>query len=187
MKEELRNQGKIQRQSLSEKEWLEKSRLIQEKLVCEPLYQQAKVILCYVHTDREVRTDFIIQQALVSGKTVCLPQVRWQERQLIASRIYSLDEIDHQGVVPRGIRLRPINSQELDLVITPGVLFDVFGNRIGMGGGFFDRFFKEITTKTKKVALAFSFQVRETCLPVGQDDVPVDIIVTEEKVYYPGY
>ncbi|HPP13474.1 MAG TPA: 5-formyltetrahydrofolate cyclo-ligase, partial [bacterium] len=160
MKNKLREETLQERQTLEEQTWLEKSRLIQQRLLSEPLFQQAKSLLCYAHMDREVRTDLILTQALQDGKIVCLPYVLWRKRQLVAGRIFSLKEIALDRAVPRPVPLRPVDPQELDLIIVPGVVFDTAGNRIGLGGGFYDSFLKEVSREVKKVALAFRFQVK---------------------------
>jgi len=51
-----------------------------------------------------------------------------------------------------------------------------------MGGGFYDRFLKNISEKTKKIALAFEFQVLNEKLPVDENDIKVDIIITEKRI-----
>ena len=74
-----------------------------------------------------------------------------------------------------------IEPNQIDCVIVPGVAFDKNCNRIGMGGGFYDRFLK--LTHAKKIALAFDFQITEN-LPTENFDVAVDMIITERRNFY---
>ncbi len=136
--------------------------------------------------DREVRTDLILDTALKSGKIVCLPFVQWQEKILLPGRIFSAEEIVSSRGVPCPAQLRFISPEQLDIVVVPGVVFDIYGNRIGQGGGFYDRFFRQMRKKILKVALAFSFQVKTFPLPVDGNDIPVDVIITEENIYQPA-
>jgi 5-formyltetrahydrofolate cyclo-ligase len=78
--------------------------------------------------------------------------------------------------------LRSFEKEKIDIVIVPGVVFDIYRNRIGMGGGFYDRFLKNISEETKKIALAFEFQVLNEKLPVDENDVKVDVIITEGRI-----
>ena len=68
----------------------------------------------------------------------------------------------------------------IDLVIVPGTAFDTAGHRIGMGGGFYDRFLQY--TSVSKVALAYECQIFGS-LPVEEHDQQVDYIFTENKIY----
>ena len=62
----------------------------------------------------------------------------------------------------------------------PGIVFDKEGRRIGYGLGYYDKFLKK-TPKAVKIGLAFDFQVVDQ-IPREMHDVPVDVIVTEERV-----
>ncbi len=68
-----------------------------------------------------------------------------------------------------------ISPEELELIIVPGVAFDFQKNRVGYGGGYFDRFL--IKTRAYKIAPAFDFQIFNN-LPVGPNDVKMDLIIT---------
>ena len=82
----------------------------------------------------------------------------------------------------------PDSSEEtapggIDLAICPGVAFDGRGTRLGMGGGYYDRFLPECGNAAVILA-AFEAQHAE-CLPREETDIPMDWIVTEEAVYRP--
>lgn len=69
-------------------------------------------------------------------------------------------------------------SDELDLVLVPGVAFDFSGNRIGYGKGFYDRFLKDIPRHVR-FGLAYRFQVLES-VPSHETDVKIGRIITED-------
>ena len=75
-----------------------------------------------------------------------------------------------------------IDPKKIDCVIVPGVAFDVHGKRLGMGGGYYDRFLK-LTENAKKISLAFDFQLVEN-VPTESHDMPVDIIITEKQIIF---
>lgn len=68
---------------------------------------------------------------------------------------------------------------ELDLLLIPGVAFDRTGNRMGRGGGFYDRMLTAY--HTIRVGLCFDFQCLET-IPVEEHDIKMDLIVTDTQI-----
>ncbi len=75
-----------------------------------------------------------------------------------------------------------INPEILDIVITPGVVFDEEGYRIGYGGGFYDKLFEKIEDRVVKIAIGFELQVIDK-VPRDSYDKAVDYLITEEKIY----
>lgn len=145
-------------------------------------YKNSKIIFTYFHFDREVKTDLIIKKSFENNKIICLPYIDWKKRILIPSQINSIDEIEMNKKIPVPKFLREVKREIIDLVIVPGVAFDIYKNRIGMGGGFYDRFLKNLSENVLKVALSFEFQILKEKLPVSECDVKVDLIITEERI-----
>jgi 5-formyltetrahydrofolate cyclo-ligase len=77
--------------------------------------------------------------------------------------------------------LHRVDPLEIDMVVVPGVAFDMARNRIGYGGGYYDRFLCTLRPDCLKVAVAFELQVFDS-IPAASYDIPVDIIVTEERI-----
>ncbi len=72
----------------------------------------------------------------------------------------------------------PIGSiEQMDLVILPAIAFDVCGNRLGRGGGYYDKFLRNVGIP--KLGLAYSFQILDK-VPVEKHDIKVDYIFTED-------
>jgi 5-formyltetrahydrofolate cyclo-ligase len=76
----------------------------------------------------------------------------------------------------------PAPVQKIDMVIVPLVAFDVLGNRVGYGKGFYDRFLKECRSDCKKIGLSF-FAPAEEFSDVEEHDVPLDACYTPDDVY----
>jgi len=184
MKNKIRKQILQKRKNLSEFEWQEKSIIIQKKFLSSKFYKDSKIILSYFHFNREVKTDLIIETALKEKKIICIPKNDWQNFRIIPGMISSLEEINKNSFVPEPLFLREIPKEQIELIIVPGVVFDIYCNRIGMGKGFFDRFLASLPNHTFKVSLAFEFQVLKYKLPVEPWDIKVDFIITEEKEYF---
>ena len=77
-----------------------------------------------------------------------------------------------------------MNVEDLDLVMVPGVGFDVRGARMGHGKGYYDKLLEHARTDTPLIALAFECQMFEE-IPVAGHDVFMDKVITEDHVY-PG-
>jgi len=75
-----------------------------------------------------------------------------------------------------------VKPSEIDLIIVPGAGFDLQGNRLGYGGGFYDRFFMLLNPLTPRVALGFQCQVIEQ-VPVDKHDIKMTMLITENEVY----
>lgn len=82
----------------------------------------------------------------------------------------------------------PSKQEAYILMILPGAVFDRKGNRIGYGGGFYDRFLARIEQTVYKLAIAFECQVIESdSIPLEPHDVQVDTIITEKAVHVEKY
>jgi 5-formyltetrahydrofolate cyclo-ligase len=163
---------------------LEKSRksgIIRDKLFSEEEFKQAKVVMFYVSLKDEVDTCFMIDEALKTGKRVCVPVILKEEKRLIAGEIHNrLDDLERQhfGIYqPRRDRVKEVPLDDIDLVVVPGVAFDKKNIRLGRGHGYYDRFLSGLSSSTKTIGLAFDFQLLED-LPKDPHDIPVSQIIT---------
>ena len=180
-KEEIRKKIKYKRERMDEKEWEEKSLIIQNKFLSTLSLENFSGILTYVNVDKEVKTDIIIKTALSNGKRICVPKIDWIKKIFIPVRISSFSDIDFNKKIPQPKNNDAVSYDEINLSITPGIVFDIYGNRIGRGGGFYDKFFYNLKG-VFKVVLAFDFQVLQDKLPVERYDSKVDLIITEKRI-----
>ena len=189
MKAELRRRGKAARQCLAREEVGSRSRRIARRLAALPGYRAARTIFCYLDADNEVETGEIIRTALEEGKVVAVPLVEEEQRELRAVPIRDPGRDLAPGF--RGIRepadrsAAGIDPREIDLAVVPGTAFDPAGNRLGRGGGYYDRFLPRLRAGVPRTALAFECQIFAGITP-APDDAPVNVIITEERVIEPG-
>lgn len=182
-KKELRQSISRMRDRLTPEERAAYSRIIQDHLLKMESYQQAHTVTYFVSFRSEVDTIPLIKQGLASGKRVLLPITDLKNRQLLFSELRDFERelcLSSYGILepkPEWIRLVPVD--EIDFILTPGLVFDRLGYRIGYGGGFYDRFLASLTQKPPTVAVAYSLQVLEEALPHEEYDIPVDWIATE--------
>lgn len=175
------------RMALSPRLVKEKSRAVMDRVMSLEAYLKAKSLMVYVDFRNEVQTGGLIVRSLAAGKIVSVPITDVRGKKLIPSRLESYPGDLAPGawgiMEPRPECVRPLDPGELDLVIVPGVAFDAKGNRLGYGGGFYDRFLPRTRPGTVYIAPAFEVQVVDDVFP-GPHDVPVHVIVTEERTIF---
>lgn len=179
MKAEIRANLINQLKQIPEDQHVLKSKKIFENLVSIPEYKNSWIIMTYVSFDREPDTIQIIRDALGKAKTVCIPYVDWKGKSMSPVQIFSIDDIDFSKRVPQPLNQSFIDIRDLDLVIVPGIAFDINCNRLGRGKGFYDRFLS--SCKAFKIGLAFDMQVLDRIV-VESGDIPVDMVITETKI-----
>jgi len=156
---------------------------IHEYLFESTIFYQAKKIMTYLSYPKEIQTDDLISKALNLKKNVSIPVCIRETRDLLPSRIQDLTLIE-QGYFglrePKREWIDPVDVSQLDIVIVPGVAFDIKGNRIGHGMGYYDRFLAKVPQSVPKIALAYQFQIVRESWNIEPWDIPVDGILTEE-------
>ena len=183
-KKEMRRHGLAARRSLAAQQRAAKSTQIANALCNSRLFQQARTVFCYVGSEDEVHTREILQMAIGQEKLLAVPYIIDAANGMMeAAALQKVEDLvpgayDIPTVPEDGRRF--LAGSEIDLVIVPGTAFDAAGHRIGMGGGFYDRFLRD--TAASRVALAYECQIFGR-LPVEKYDQQVDYIFTENKIY----
>lgn len=160
------------------------SRLIFENLLKLGLFDGRSNIMVYLDFNNEVETKPIIDHLFSTSKNVLVPISVVKTKQLVVSKIESLDDVEVRtyGIrEPRPEKVDPVEHDQIDLVIVPGVAFDEDGFRLGYGGGFYDRFIKNLRPDCISVAIAFEYQVFKE-VPKEDHDISVDFLITEKRI-----
>ena len=179
-KKEIRRIMRQRRQNLPLAERQDKDAAIMERLKMLPAFQRAQTIMAYASLPEEVQLYDLIAYCRHMGKKILLPALN--DNGEMAASLLPKKAIIESGVAwqKRGECFPP---EQIDLIIVPGVAFTKVGHRLGMGGGYYDRFLPQ-ATNAAKVALAYDFQIVES-LPLADFDVAVEAVVTEHKIYTP--
>lgn len=185
-KKEIRAQLLLQRGALPAEVCQAKSHEISNRLLTSPEFKAARVIQCYLAIATEVQTARVIQEALRLKKRVAVPITDPNKRMLSLSDLADLNPDTLQpgpfGILqPRPSSFRPIQPSEIDVWILPGIAFDEEGNRLGFGGGYYDRFLPG--RRGAAVGLAFDFQIVKS-LPVEVNDHSIDQVITEKRTIF---
>ncbi|OQA20960.1 MAG: putative 5-formyltetrahydrofolate cyclo-ligase [Actinobacteria bacterium ADurb.Bin346] len=180
----MRNSIQRLRDNIPAKIRREKSRIISNKFFKLPEYKTADTILLYYPFRSEPDTSIIIKRAISEGKKVALPKISGTALKLyyindtlkqLKPGAYGIMEPDEESCVKA-------HPEDIDIVLVPGVCFDKQLNRIGYGGGFYDRLLPGISPGAKKISVCFQVQLVDK-IPSAGHDVPVDMIITEENIY----
>ena len=184
-KQEIRQKLLERLLSLTKNEIERRSKNVEDKLSELPFYKKAKMIMVYYPLRGEVDILRKIRRDLGS-KRFCFPVMDLEAKNL---RIFEISNLEQDfGPGPRGVMQpdtqssKEVDVKDIDMVIVPGLAFDRKKNRLGRGAGFYDRFLQNVTTPTKKVGIAFEFQILEN-LPTNLSwDQKVDTVVSEDFV-----
>lgn len=181
---EVRKSCLKQRAALGEKERENKSFVIQQRLQDLPEFQKAQVVMLFLNFRDEVETTALAEATIACKKKLILPRCA-PHGILLPLEVRDLSEDLEPGAW--GIREPKLSNGEvepsvIDLIIVPGAGFDLQGNRLGYGGGYYDRFFMLLNPLTPRIALGFECQVISQ-VPVDDHDVKMTKLITEKTVY----
>ena len=155
-----------------------------------PAYRNAKRLAFYLATDGEINTHYLIDRAWHDNKQVYLPIVPTLGRALFFAPYFPDSKLKtncfgiYEPVCHPRLWLR---ARQLSLILLPLVAFDAHGNRLGMGGGFYDSSlafirYRKQTHSPKLIGLAHALQ-KIPQLPCESWDIPLDMIATEQQIY----
>jgi 5-formyltetrahydrofolate cyclo-ligase len=181
-KRSLRSQLLAQRRSLSHDSWAASSHAAQLNLLSLDEYAQAACVALYAPAHNEIDTGLILAEAFKAGKRLLYPAVCGHH--MVFRHVTAVDELQEGsfGILepcPTGVDHQ---ADAADLIVVPGVAFDLAGHRIGYGKGFYDRFLQHPGRAAHLVGLCHDFQLVEGRVPADAHDIAMDVIVTETRI-----
>ncbi len=155
---------------------------ITNSLLAMPEFSAATMMFIYISVGREPHTHTMIETALQKGKRVCVP-LCLGDGIMQAREIFSLNALQKtsMGLLEPAQDAPIVPLNEIDFIVAPCVATDKKGMRLGRGGGYYDRFLKK--TKAPLVCICREALMYEQ-LPFDEMDVPLPMILTEEKLYH---
>lgn len=153
-------------------------------LVAIPEYQEASTVFCFVGTIHEIDTRPILADALATGKRLCVPLCVGKGIMELR-QIHSLEELSTgaYGILEPPEESPVVCPDEVDLAILPCLTCNHLGQRLGQGGGYYDRFLSGYRGGT--VLLCREKLIREE-IPLEPHDYPVPWVLTETCLYEDG-
>ena len=163
----------------------EQHKTLSEQIVFS-LYEQkewrdAQTIGITLSMEHEVNTYVIIEQAWREGKKVVVPKCNRETRTMTFRQITNFDQLETVYMSlrePIPALTVEVEANEIELLFVPGVAYTRRGERIGYGGGYYDRYLAEY--EGKALSLAFDFQI-VSYIPTEPFDQNVQKIITEKE------
>ncbi len=173
-KHELRAQIRARKRAMTEEEICSRSEALGKRFAESEAYKAAKTIYGYLPYNQEVRTVPMLEKALADGKRVAVPKCYGSEMRFIYLEDLSQVEKGYCNI-PEPIADGPIGDDPTALVLLPGLAFDPQGNRMGYGGGFYDKFLAA-EPNHPTMALCYEFQMLPH-LETEAHDIPADFVL----------
>ncbi|NMC57456.1 MAG: 5-formyltetrahydrofolate cyclo-ligase, partial [Eubacteriaceae bacterium] len=177
-KTEIRKKCFEKRKNLGQDYINSQSEIIINKILSTEEYKNAKCIFTYISTPGEVCTDMLIKKSITDSKITLVP-VLISKTEMAAGSIsidtvfiknrYNIDEPE----------IKNFYDGKIDIIITPGLSFCSSGERLGYGGGFFDRFFVK-HKEALKIGLCLDELIAQN-LPCESHDIKMDMIITQSR------
>ncbi|UFS68765.1 5-formyltetrahydrofolate cyclo-ligase [Geomonas sp. RF6] len=175
-KRSLRSGALARRGELTPAEVASLSDAVQRRFLSLPEFAAASTVALYSPIRNEVETSLVAREALRLGKELLFPAVVGPELEF--RRVAALSDLARGafGILePQGEPRHPLTA---DLIVVPGVAFDLFGRRIGYGRGFYDRALHRMEGSGRLVGFCYDFQLVEE-IAGEPHDVMMDLVVTE--------
>lgn len=182
-KNEVRKMMNRKREALSKAEVMEKSSEIYNNLLKNGCFSGAGSVLCYINIRNEVVTKPILDFCLEHDIRIAVPRVHGTEMDFYYISAYC-ELVQGAFGIPEPVGDNICIPTENDVIIMPGLAFDRNGNRIGYGGGYYDKYLS-VYQKVKKIAVAYDFQILDEIESEITDILP-DYIVTDSGVICVG-
>lgn len=192
-KKEIRKAILAERSALDEETAALAAQVICRKIMEIDAFEEATDVCLYMPTRGEVDVLLLAEPAREAGKNVWVPKVvekttgKGEEKQagvMVFNRFTGLGEED---IITGAYDIRESRSEEIlepgegTLIIMPGAVFTPWKDRIGYGGGFYDRFLDE-HPQCRTIAVCYDMQVVDE-LPVEAHDRKPDYVVCETSVF----
>lgn len=182
----LRVRMKIQRAALDPQQVNTFSRKAVANLLRLPEFEPCRRIAAYVAIKGEIDPETALQKARSLGKDTFLPVIHDNILKFAAVTDNTKWHTGKYGIpFPEHNSEDCLDARLMDIVIVPLLAFDASCNRIGMGGGYYDRTFnfrKKLNAPPLLVAIAYEFQ-KAANLTMQTWDVPMDRVVTDLQIY----
>lgn len=134
-----------------------------------------------IRKKKEVDTKYLVNFLWKNDKKVFVPKVSGDD--LLCQELFPNDILrENKWNILELVKENFVEQKEFDIIITPLLYCDGYGNRVGYGKGFYDRFFVGINPNTIKIGVNF-FSPKEKIIDVFEKDVALDYLVTPSEVF----
>lgn len=183
-KKELRQKYKALRKQLTDYEVEEYSLEIANQLIHLDIWNHNFYHLFLpIESQHEVDTEFILQVLAGKDKDVVVSKSNFETREMTHFLLTDNTKIKkNEYDIPEPVDGLEVPVSKIDVVFVPLLAYDVNGNRVGYGKGFYDKFLSECQPNVLKIGLSF-FEAEELISDVLPTDIQLDICVSPTTVY----
>lgn len=183
-KKEIRSKYKTLRKKLSEKEVDEMSLVIANTILPLPIWEKTYFHLFLpIQEQNEVNTEFILHLLSGKDKEICISKSDFETRNMTHYLLTDNTKIKkNEYNIPEPVNGIEVPANKIEVVFVPLLAFDINGNRVGYGKGFYDKFLSECNPETIKIGLSF-FEPEELISDVLEGDIKLDYCVTPNSVF----
>ncbi len=184
-KSELRNTYSLKRKNLSIYQINQRSILISKKLLDIPIWDKEFYhIFLTSKKNNEIETKFILSILAKKNKKVVVPRLVDLDNleHILLTRQTSLKENSYGIPEPQKYNNKIIFPQELDVIIVPLYVFDLNGNRVGYGKGYYDRFLKSCRDDAIKIGVSL-FEPVKFISDISITDVALNYAITSNGIF----
>ncbi len=149
------------------------------------IFKNSQRIMLYLSFDNEVDTFGLIEYCKELGKKIIVPFCEKEEKKILPTEIKSVEDdlirSNFGYLEPKKELVKPVSTENIDLIIIPGLAFDKGCYRLGFGGGYYDRFLGELNFTIPTIGLIYDSQVVDM-LPREDYDMQVDYVITDKRI-----
>lgn len=185
-KTQLRAYLRKKRQQLSDQAKATYAAQLYQQWLTLNLHQHYQHFACYLAFDGEMPTQLIIEDIWHHRHNCYLP-IATEQKLLQFQRYHPHDPLTtHRLGPPEPIPCKNLLKTTLDVILVPLIAFDMQGHRLGFGHGYYDRTLAAYPATQRPLCIGLAYQFQQyPSLPADPWDQPLDLIVTEQQIYYP--
>ncbi len=183
LKKDLRKKYLAKRHEMSEFDVNRETKLILDLLASNFNFKD-KIISLYlpIKSKKEFDTFSVLDLLLNQNSKVGIPKTIFEENDMFHFEFEDFNQLElNKYNIPEPLFGNPISADEFDYVFVPLLTIDKFGNRVGYGKGFYDRFFKKCNKKCKFIGL-YLFDEIEVIDDLNEFDLPIHYCITPSKI-----
>ena len=184
-KSELRNTYSLKRKNLSDYQINKRSILISKKLLDIPIWDKEFYhIFLTSKKNNEIETKFILSMLAQKNKKVVVPRLIDLNNleHILLTKQTILKENSYGIPEPKKYNDKIIFPQELDVIIVPLYIFDLNGNRVGYGKGYYDRFLKNCRDDVIKIGISL-FEPVKSISDISRNDIALNYAITSNSIF----
>ena len=185
LKKDLRKKYKELRQGLTPEVIEDKSLAIANRLLLLDIWDKTYYhLFLTIEEHKEIDTEFILQILAGKDKEIVVSKCDFLTVEMTHYLLTDNTKIKKNNYnIPEPVNGLEVPVSKIDVVFVPLLAFDKKGHRVGYGKGFYDRFLTACNPETLKIGLSF-FEAEESIEGTSANDIPLDYVVTPEKVYF---